>query len=386
MKGNIMYLNLICIFVFIFSACSKKEGSAPTDLKSAEQLQLGTVSNLGIFDPALTYDNSNQTLWMSYSAVDTSAQLEPTQRVVSSRVAKSTDGGVSWTDQSVVIGAVNNVALSFPGLPTQGAWQNEVSKILYDPYSVGASDRWKLLTHHYLQVKSTDSSTDRHFEHGWISYKAAASPALLASATEIKLFGSAAYNSANNTLGGTTGSPVGGAPVISLQNLHADLNNCLIFTEPGVLSTPSKLFMSIICIEISNYKVALFSCPQPCSVTSGWSYIKTIFQSSDATPFGYLNFSASELFTYNNENYLMVTPEGVSGSPGIYHGCYVYKFSDIVTGTLASMVPVKTVSGTTDSFNGACTFNENAVNGFYYSEVDITTLNNFKIFKSNSGF
>ncbi len=380
-----------CFFYFLFFAlasCSKKlDGTAPSNPSiSPTKLSVGSVSNLGIFDPSLTFDNTNNTLWMSYSAVNTSSQLEPNQRVVSTRVASSSDGGVSWLDQGITLAAVNNVTISFPGLPTQGAWQNEVSRILYDPNSVNANDRWKLLTHHYLEVKTTDSNTDRRFEHGWISYKKAATPQLLASATEIKLFGAASYDAANNSLGGSTGSPVGGAPIINLQTLHPDLNNCLIFTEPGFLSSASKLYLSLICVEAANYRVVLFFCAQPCAVTSGWSYTKTLLQNSDAVALGYLNFSASELFNYQNENYLIVSPEGLAGAPGIYHGCSVYKFSNIDTGALASTSPIKTISGNANSFNGACAFNENTTNGFYYSEANTLEPDAFQIFKSNVKF
>lgn len=369
-------------------SCSKKsDGDNPfIPPSSPEKLNLGSVSNQGIFDPGLTYDTANGVLWMSYSAVDTSSQLETTQRVVSTRVASSNDGGVSWVDQGIVLAGVNNVSISFSGLPSLGSWHNEVSRILFDPGSASGSDRWKLLTHHYLQVKTTDSSAERRFEHGWISYKKASSPQLLASATETKLFGAAGYNAANDTPGGATGSPVGGAPVINLQNLHPDLNGCLIFTEPGVLSTSTHLYLSLICVEATNFRVALFSCLQPCAVTSGWSYTKTVLQNAEAVGLGYLNFSASELFTYQDEHYLMVSPEGVTGAPGIYHGCYIYKFSNITTGALVSSSPIKSVSGSAESFNGSCSFNENATNGFYYSEIDLSESDFFRVFKSNLKF
>jgi hypothetical protein len=379
------YLSLILLI--ILSSCTKKiDGNAPSALIVPEKLSVGSVSNLGIFDPSLTFDTTTNTLWMSYSGVDTSAQVDPSQRVVSTRLASSSNGGITWIDQSITLAGVNNVAVTYPGLPSQGAWQNEVSKIIYDPYSVGASDRWKLLTHHYLQVKSTDPNADRRFEHGWISYKKAATPQLLASAIEYKLFGAASYNSASNTAGGMTGSPLAGAPLINMQSLHSDLNNCLIFTEPGLLSTPTNLYLSLICVEAANYRVALFSCAQPCAMTSGWSYIKTILQNTDANSLGNLNFSATDLFTYQNDNYLMVSPEGVMGSPGIYHGCNIYKFANIATGVLTSSLPIKTVSGTINSFNGACSFNENATNGFYYSEVNSAIIDTFQIFKSNQKF
>lgn len=375
------------ILLVLASCSTKSENQSPAAAPlGPEKLNMGAVSNLGIFDPALIFDSTSHLLWMSYSVVDTSSQLESTQRVVSTRIASSNDGGLTWTDQGITLAGVDNVSVSFPGLPTQGVWQNEVSKVLYDLNSVNANDRWKLLTHHYLQVKTTDSSADRRFEHGWISYKKASTPLLLASATEVKLFGAAAYNAANDTMGGTTGSPVAGGPIIQLHTLHSDLNACLIFTEPGLLSTPTHLFMSLVCVEAANYRIALFSCPQPCAMISGWTYIKTLFQNSDAISLGYLNFSASDLFSYQSDHYIMISPEGTTGSPGIYHGCLVYRFSDISNGTLASTTSIESINGTANSFNGACSFSEHATNGFYYSEANNSALDVFRIFKSNQTF
>ncbi len=162
----------------MFTSCTKKsDGYAPSNpVIIPEKLSVGTASNLGIFDPSLTFDVANNILWMSYSAVNTSAQVDVSQRVVSTCIASSINGGVTWTDQGITVSTVGNVAVTYQGLPTQGAWQNEVSKILYDPNSVNANDRWKLLTHHYLLVNLTDPSADRRFEHGWISYKNAPTP------------------------------------------------------------------------------------------------------------------------------------------------------------------------------------------------------------------
>lgn len=368
------------IIGFLFVSCKKKEdGNSPSN---AEILTVGSVSSKGIFDPALTYDSVSGTLWMSYSAVnDNNGNLYPTQNTVSTRLAFSSNAGSSWTDSGVVVNPILNVTLTYPGLPTTGVWHHEVSRVLYDPFAASAASRWKLLSHHYLLVK--DTSNDRRFEHGWLGYKAAATPAGLQAATEVKLFAGGLYDTANNTASGTTGSPVGGAPVIALQSLNVQLNNCLIFTEPGLLSTASFLYMTSICVEASNYRVALFRCAQPCAMTSGWSYVATLLQNSDAVSLGYLNFSASELLQENGANYLMVSPEGATGSPGIYHGCKVYKFTDINTGTLqGAPTAVNTVNGTQGSFNGACGFDEQSQTGIVFSEFNFTLNESFQIFKS----
>ncbi len=383
LKKYIFYSFVLIICLIGISNCSSSDSSSGNEKTfSPTKVNLSSISNLGVFDPALTFDAGINELSMSYSAVDTSLQLESGQRVVSTRLAKSNNKGLTWTDQSVVIGDKLNVNLSYPGLPSLGVWQHEVSNLIFDPSSVNLTDRWKLFSHHYLQVKTTDPGAERRFEHGWISYKKAASPELLASATEVKLFGAAGYNSANDMLNGTTGSPVAGSPVINLQNLNTDLNNCLIFTEPGLLSTSINLYLSLVCVEASNYKIILLGCSQPCSVTSGWFYIRTLLQNNEANDLGYLNFSASELFSYQGDYYLAISPEGTTGAPGIYHGCYIYKFSNLATGVLvSSTTPVKKVEGAIGSFNGACSFNENSTDGFYYSEANPSATDPFQIFR-----
>lgn len=374
---------LFCLLLF-FISCKKQEVSSDETMPNPSMLDLGSVSTKGIFDPSLTYDSSTSKLWMSYSAADTSLNLNPSQTVVSTRLAFSTDAGSTWTDSTLVANSSLDVALSFSGLPASGTWHNEVSRVIYDPYSTNASNRWKLFSHHYLIINTTNPAIERRFEHGWIGYKSASTAENLAAATEIKLFGASGYDNANNTQAGQTGSPIGGAPVINLHSLHSDLNNCAVFSEPGFLSTSSYIYMSIACFEIPNVRIALLRCTQPCPVTSGWSYVATLLQNTQASALGYINFSATELFDYNGSNYLMVTPEGTLGSPGIYHGCLVYKFTDINAGALlGSPTYIKEISGTANSFNGACGYTKESLTGILYSEVNSSDLYSFQIFKSN---
>lgn len=208
-------------------------------------------------------------------------------------------------------------------------WVNEVSQLIYDPGAL-ATERWKILWHHYLTVNG-----NRLFEHGWIAMKTASTPEALAAAPEIKLFGSYLYDPGNNTAGGSSRSPVGGAPLIQLDTLNSALNTCL-FTEPGMYAVNSALYLSLQCEHLSdsNRLIVLFKCTSPCDTgnAASWSYLGTLLQKTDAATFGFdSGFAASGLFASAGGVYLVVTPVQTSGAPwsNYYSGCRVFKFVDI---------------------------------------------------------
>jgi len=152
--------------------------------------------------------------------------------VVSTCLAYSDDNGTTWTESSSG-SIINNYAdVTLPSAsPNDGTWVNEVSQLIYDPNAV-AAESWKILWHHYLIIHDV-----RHFEHGWIAMKAAATPEGLATATEIKLFGGYLYDSANDTPAptGTTQSSVGGAPWSDYYS------GCRIFRFANIDSTQLQM-------------------------------------------------------------------------------------------------------------------------------------------------
>lgn len=380
-----IYLNLaLSIAVLSVTGCDNQISPASPGTSVAKlhtQIKFSGIGAHGLGDPSIAMDPTTNRLWMSYSSVDPSV-LWPTQNrdAVGIRLAYSDDQGKSWVDAGVAVNPFLDVTTVLPAPNNAGTWNSEVSRIVYDPAAANANERWKIFWSHYLEING-----NRNFEHGWIGYKAASTPQGLATATEVKLFGAAGYDSSNNTQNGNTGSPVGGAPAIYFQNLHADLHNCLVLTEPGVLATNSALYLSVMCAENGNSRIVLMKCVSPCNVTSAadWQYVGTTFQNSDATSLGYLSFSGPELFEENGIYYLSVTPVNNTPFPNAYHGCMIYRFANINVGKLTgSPTAIKTISGTTGSFNGACGYHPSAIGGFMYIQAFPSETEKFRIFAS----
>jgi hypothetical protein len=384
---------VVCAFwaTLLLAGCN---GSAPISTNPApERITFPGVGAHGIFDPSIARDPGGR-LWMSYSAVDPSV-MWPTQNinVVATHLAYSDDNGKTWTVSSSgeLISNFSDVALPSPSPPYDaGTWINEVSQLTYDPGAI-AAERWKILWHHYLIINNA-----RRFMHGWIAMKMASTPEGLAAAPEIKLFGDYIYDSANDTAGGSTRSPVGGTPQIQLDSLDPALNTC-VFTEPGMYASGSALYLSLQCVHLSdaNRLTVLLKCASPCNTGSAasWSYLGTVLQKSDAAAFGFdTGFSASGMFESAGSIYLVVTPVQTSGAPwaDYYSGCRVFKFANIdsaqlqMSGSLPTLIG--TVDGTSGSFNGACAYHASAnMSGMLYSEFNMSTLT-YQMYMSHTNF
>jgi hypothetical protein len=386
MRRTMKYMLVSCAFVatLFLGACS---GGSP--ISPGTQITFPNDGAHGIFDPSIARDPATGKLWMSYSSVDPSATWPANVNVVATHLAYSDDNGNTWTVSSS--GAIiNNYAdVTLPSVsPNDGTWVNEVSQLIYDPNAV-PGEEWKILWHHYLNIHNV-----RHFEHGWIAMKAASTPEGLAAATEIKLFGGYLYDSANDTAGGTTKSPVGGAPQIQLDTVNSALDTC-VFSEPGMYSSGSALYMSLLCVKIPGpeHLIALFKCTGSCTTGGGWSYLGTALNNADAASFGYdTGFSASGIFASGGNVYLVATPVQTIGAPwaDYYSGCRIFRFANIDTALLQKTGSVPTligsVNGAAGSFNGACAYHASSnMSGMLYSELNTSTFT-FQIFKSHINF
>ncbi len=384
---------ILWALALLLIGCGSSGGGSSTGTVAAERITFAGVGSHGIFDPSLALDPANGRVWMSYSAVEPSVSW-PTQNidVIATRLAYSDNNGKTWTDSGTIVNNFLDVNLPLASPNNAGTWVNEVSQLIYDP-GAAVAERWKLLWHHYLIINGV-----RHFEHGWLGMKMADKPEDLGAAPEMKLFSGYLYDSSNNTAGGTSRSPVGGAPLVQLDTaLDPALNTC-VFTEPGMYASNSALYVGLQCEHLadSNRLIVLLKCASssnPGSAAS-WSYLGTVLQKSDATAFGFdSGFAAPGMFASAGSLYLVVTPVQTSGAPwpDYYNGCRIFKFSNIDSALLQKTGSQPTLIGSVDgsagSFNGACGFHSSATNsGMLYSEANTSVIDKFQVFMSHTDF
>jgi hypothetical protein len=331
----------------------------------------------GIFDPS-PRGNGTSTLWMSFSTVEPSAN-DANLTEVRTRIASSTDGGVTWADAGV--DPNNNSAPDFQ-IPSMGnawaSWHYEVSSLLYDPYDADASRRWKMLWHRMLYVNIGGASVPSP-ENSWIGLSTAAAPDGTWS-TERKLFAGSGYTPAS-------ADAFIGAPEMQLDALHSALNGCAAFTETSMQAKPDGIYVSLQCAGASG-KIVGVKCDRSFSTCS---YLGDFLSNSEAAQFSQgsqaLNgFAASELVTVGGNDYLIVTP--YEPPADTYRGCLVFRISDLSTATLVRSggIPtlVKRLSGSSGSFNGACGYDPTATgSGIIYSEYYGSGTPNFRMYASH---
>ena len=246
----------------------------------------------------------------------------------------------------------------------RGRWQSEVSALVFDAQAP-AQARWKLFWHQYLNIGG-----DRKFKHGWLAYKEAATAEGLASAKPIKLFAGAAYDTVSNDAASWTHSPIAGPPVNWLQKLGKDLAQCVIVSEPGVLAKPDALYLSLTCFRPKLFglmgatnSTVLLKCARPCNAAApdAWAFAGTVLTQADAESLGFEKFSASDLFSHNGGDFIVVSPAGKRPVDSAYNGCAVFRFADLAGAKVAREAGGRPqleafTNLMKDTFNGACAF------------------------------
>jgi hypothetical protein len=385
-------LVMLLLFALLTGCNSSDTGAGPTPpiLCTAALAPTGTAisgyaptdgASDGVFDSSLTEDGCNR-IWMSYSAVRNTVNG---LRLVSTRIARANDLGTGWED----IGVTVNNAVEYtvnPVGPLTGTWEQEVSRLVYDPYTSDANQRWKLLWHRYRwEQTSVGSAGSPLFQHGWIALKTAPDPSGPWSA-ERKLFVGSLYDTSNNS--------TIGPPEYNLHTLNAALGGCLVFTEPGMLATASGVYISLKCATGAGGagNVVLVRCDN--QVTPGsCTYRGTLLAGTEAgnynNAFGlgansFTGFSATELVQVASKNYLLVTPTESDN----YRGCFTFEIGNLESASLVrDLSGVATLHaslrGTPGSFNGACGHSAgNTALGILYSELVLSAHPFFRIFAS----
>ena len=325
------------------------------------EVRLPGAPDHGIFDPSVAVDGAG-TIYLSLSGIgSTPAGHGVGELAVGTYLATFADQGREWRLLGLVNPSVPVVLRNVPS-PHRGMWQSEVSALAFDPYAQPAS-RWKLFWHQYLNVNGV-----RRFQHGWIAYKEAASPAELAAARAVKLITARAYDPVNDDAAGWTQPIISGPALLPLARLSRDLSRCVAATEPGVLAKPEAVYLSLVCIRGSPFGLLRFSnsvivlrCTRPCRAASSWSYVGTALAPRDAEALGMSKVSASDMFSTGGHDFLTVSPVGSVPVPDSYKGCAVFRFTDLSRARLLEdragrpQVRARAELGES-SFNGACSY------------------------------
>ena len=335
---------------------------------------LGVPVDEGVFDPAPT-DDSSGTTWMSYSYV--SAPTSTVPRTVETRLAITQDGGLRWHDMGLTLNAATPLPLPPPN--DRNAAVHEVSRLLYNTEALAAgSDPWLLLWHRYLSVLVGTEST-RQFQHGWIGMKSG--PTATTLGAERKLFTGAGYDPANN-------SDALGAPEYPLDQLYPDtLGDCAAFTEPGVLTKPEGVYVSLVCAKTTPPgDIVLLRCDHQLHGCVLLGVLLSGAEASALTP-TFDNFSASELVTSRGADYLLATPTSSVGGHR-YRGCVAYPVN--LPGAQvhrdAGEVPVPSlVLGPHGDFNGACGYSAGlTASGVLMGEAFFTEQPIFRVYATGA--
>lgn len=383
--------------VSLLSACGGGNTQTPANNNPpVSEVTFSGVGINGIFDPSVAYDPNNQRLWMSYSTVNPSIYFSTYEHLgVSIRLAYSDDEGSSWTDAGINVSEFSdqtvgplpsvNPALNIPA-SSSGTWQSETSSLVYDS-NAPLNERWKIIWHQYLKANGTSYFVD----YAWIAMKMAASPAELANATAIKLFGGKFINTAGENTAAPAFSPIAGPAQIALDaditqaisgHSPSELSAC-IWAEPGLMADSNGLHLAINCQYLNGPSVdsyvVMFSCEHPCTMAQAgnWTYKGRILTPAHASAIGHRNYSAAELINIAGVYYLMVTPVRDDPNEAGYDGCRIYRFEDFINARLAqsqgNFVEVLRYDGIENVHNGACSAHEKMTPGILHSQVRMDT-------------
>lgn len=291
---------------------SKMEHTPSAESRWPELVVQGDSPPLGIYDPSLEYD-SQGVGWLAYSAVKTGSQTGDT--MVETHLAKSMDRGKTWR----YVRDLNNAQpATLNG--ERGMWWNEVSTLVHDPDDKGRE--WKLYYHKYFAKMPYRGSEQRRLQYGWIAVKTASDPSGPWS-DEKALFG----------VGRSPSKPYSAA--INVSQLHPQLKDYVVLTEPGSLYHQGRLYLSLQAVKVKRGK-PVFDLILLASDDHGdsWRYVATPLRADQAKAFAGEGWTGSSLVEEEGRQFLMVCPE-TSGKPGERHkGTVVFEFSDISSGRL----------------------------------------------------
>ncbi len=348
-----MRLLLVLAVVPLFAACGAApapafDGGASIDAGAERDAGASWVlvsgvdaGHHGIFDAAPVVVDDGLA-YMSYSTVDDSTRY-PDVAAIGTHIARSTDQGLTWHEVGLVNGAEFQ-PIDVPGVPVDGGvWNQEVSRLRFDPYAANESERWVLVWHRYLSLPApVPRAEQRRFEHGWLALKTAATPEGPWSA-ERKWVTAPTYLTADDAIGGPA--------ELRLTDVSPTLADCAALTEPSPLMRATSWVLAAQCAGAHQRIVFL----ERSRATGQWRSLGSVLD----------GHAAPELVEmHDGRVYLLATP--TLGE--LYRGCVAYEVTSFDPLTLAATPALTLGLGESDlGFAGACAAAEGLATGVLQS-------------------
>lgn len=336
-------------------------------------------SDSGIADPAPLRDVSGR-VWLAYASVDYYTQSSVRYQDSSVSVARSSDGGQSFSYVRSVGNAtaasVTATSVSPCGNATcSGRWIYDNPFMVEDSGDADPARRFKLFARKYFLYPG-------------------ATPTQFPALGSIVMWTATAPDatwSAEQSLLGWDLTPPELTPSRNINTFDPSLSDCLSFGEGSAAVFNGSLDFVFACDTGLAQRIVLL---RSSDHGNSFKYVATLLDTSDAATYGALYFSAPALLPGAGAAPLLIaTPvlnRSVNGSAvDAYSGCVAFPIADQETGALfrngAQPRSILQVPLIADRVNGACGWERGLGSGLLMNEID-TSLQQFRILNTAKKF
>ena len=309
----------------------------------------------GFGDPSIESDPVTGDVWLSYSwlstAVSDPGPPEQRDRQITSHLARSTDGGASFT----FVRAANAVQqIAHPGNAELGWSQHEVTTLVKRP-----TNDWELLFLTYFDPLGDTAPDHRDF---YYARSIATDPNDLGDTVE-------AWARGSNTAQDFSVAHDLGAEI-------PELADCAVLTEPMLFAYNSETYFATNCIpadasgnrDIANERIVLLKEAIP-----SYQYIGDITDAQDAIDLGVDRLEQGDIALAQDGSVLLIVTPISDTKPVEHEGCVVFEFDNFESASLvrdASGVAIPRTILTADATGtgpgsgpGLCTYDANSSTG-----------------------
>ena len=305
--GSAIFVVLLAVVVSAGLAGSVLAQTTPIDIA-------GDDPTSGLFDPSVEYAPASTEGWLAYSAVF--GPLLPWGPHVETHLARSLDGGSSWTFETIAAPSTLDQLVNFDETLIDGAWNAETPSLVYDAADVGAE--WKLFFHRIFRQSNDNFTVEQNLPaYSWIGMRTAASPAGPWSA-ERALLSSGPF-------------PIAPYDVVekAINALDPSLENMLVYSEPGAIVANETLYLSLTGLTSTGPdRIILLSSSDH---GDSWEFVSTLLSPSEIASMGFDSLDGSAIVEDAGRFFLLATPE----IAGVLHdGTIAIEFESLATGLL----------------------------------------------------